>query len=89
MAVLLYVAGNFQHFLDGTQQLLLLITSVVSLALIIFSAAGIIQCLVFGIAWKSREHWLKIILFVVSEVVSVAVFILSRVIIMLSEGINL
>ena len=63
MSMLLYVTGNFQQFLDGTQEIILIIASISSLGLIIFSAAGIIQSIVFGIVYKHKRFWFALIPF--------------------------
>lgn len=86
MCILLYTAGNFQQFLDGTQEIILILASISSLVLIIFSAAGIIQCIVFGILYKQKRFWLGLIPFGVSELLAVLLLLVSRIILTLTGG---
>ena len=89
MTMFLYIAGNVQHFLDATQEMILLIASFASVALIIFSLAGFLECLVLGIAWRGRHYWLSIIGFALSEIFAIVIFVFSRAVIMLSGGLSL
>ncbi|HAO30960.1 MAG TPA: hypothetical protein DCQ43_06385 [Treponema sp.] len=86
MSMLLYVTGNFQQFLDGTQEIILIIASISSLGLIIFSAAGIIQSIVFGIVYKHKRFWFALIPFGLAELLAVTLLIVSRMILTLTGG---
>ncbi len=75
----LYLAGNFQVFLDRTQKLLLGISEIVSFLLIFLSILYGIVLVVSGAGRKSK-HLRKFLFFLLASISGTLVFFISKII---------
>lgn len=83
---LFYVMGNFQQFLDSTQHFNLLLSSVVSIALIFFSFIGLVESIVYSITTKQKKFIFYAALFLLTLIIVTVVLLLLRTIIFLAAG---
>lgn|SRR5574344_311140 len=83
---LFYVMGNFQQFLDSTQHFILLLSSIVSIALLFFSFAGLIESIFYLITLKQKKYIFFIILFIVTLIAVSLLLLLLRTITFISSG---
>lgn len=85
---LFYVVGNFQKILDNSQKLILNLLAIVSVIEFVFS----ILCIGLNIATfiitqrKKRKMIFYIFLYIFTLIISVAIFFISRSILLLSNG---
>ena len=84
----LYVSGNVQNFLDSTQLIILALCAVVSVALIVFSLAGIIQSVGFFIASFKKRYIMTFFVYILTLAFSIFLFVALRLISFLASGLG-
>ena len=85
---MLYVSGNFQGFMDRTQNFLLILCFFNLAALFLFSAAGCIECIVLRILNNLRRYWLYFILFLFIAVLSMGLIVFISALSFISGGVH-
>jgi|GEM_PF-870825 len=85
---MLYVSGNFQGFMDRTQNFLLLLCFFNLAVLFLFSAAGCIECVALRVLNNQRRYWLYFILFLLIALLSMGLVIFISALSFISGGIH-
>ncbi len=86
--IILYVAGNYQQFIDANQRLILYTSAIVSALLFLFATAGFVESIgLIIVTGKENFPWFYILLFFLTMIFSAAVLVILRVISFLSGGI--
>lgn len=85
-AIIFYVAGNRQIFLDSSMSLILRIITSNAIALSLFSAAAVPQCVFYILRDKRLGLLLHLLLYVMLLIAGCAVSVISLAINLLSEG---
>ncbi|MCR5218858.1 hypothetical protein [Treponema sp.] len=85
---MLYVSGNFQGFMDRTQNFLLVLCFFTLAALFLFSASGCIQCIVLRILHKRRKYWFYFILFLLLALISIGLIFFISALSFISGGLH-
>lgn len=89
--ILLFVAGNYQKFLDINQLFLLKFASVVAVISCFFYISGIVQCLMYcfskNVNLSKKNYIIYFIAYVIVLMISLLCIILFRAVDVLSTGI--
>lgn len=86
--VSIYITGSYQNFLDSTQFFLLFLSSLNSVILLLFSAAGFIEALtLFFINWQKR-YIIYSVLFLVLSILCFIFLITFSSISIIAKGIQ-
>lgn len=85
---MLYFVGNYQDFLDSTQKLILNLTAILSVTTALFLFLGFILNFVTFFTLRRKVSHLVIysVIYFFMLVVSVVTFVLSRSVLLLSNG---
>ena len=83
---ILYVSGNYQQFLDSSQRFLLQWCSILTIILALFSFAGLFLSIVMGIVYRKIRYLLFFLMYLISLVLAVALFLVMYGITYLSVG---
>ena len=83
----LYVSGNYQMFLDSTQNLLLICCAMQSVMLFILCFTGLILSLVSFFKAKKSIYWIQFGFYLIGFILSPIFMILVRIITFLEGGI--
>ena len=83
---ILFISGNFQTFADSSQRFLLLITSVLAIALVLFSISGFIESLVLFFLQKRKFMIATSVLFLLCAIYAVVIIVFIRIVFWLSGG---
>ncbi|MBR6079568.1 MAG: hypothetical protein IKP60_05340 [Treponema sp.] len=84
---IIYVAGNFQEFLDSTQRYLLRFCSISCVLQGIFCMFGIVLSIVMFIVSLNPKYWLYFFIDIVLLVLAVVAFVVAYAMAFLSAGI--
>lgn len=84
--LLFYVVGNFQQLLDTTQHFILVLSSAVSIALVLFTVIGTVESIVCLCISKHRKYWGYFFFFLIVAVLSAAVLVFLRTVTFISAG---
>ncbi len=86
--LMLYFVGNYQDFLDSTQKLILNLTAILSVTTALFLFLGFILNFVtfFRLRRKVTHLVIYSVIYFLMLVVSVVTFVLSRSVLLLSNG---
>lgn len=87
--LLLFIAGNFQSFLDSNLRFIFLCCSIISALLFFCSCLGIIDSIIMAIQTKQRKYIFYIFRYFVFVILATIIFVLLRGISFLSSGITL
>ncbi len=86
--LLFYVSGNYQHFLDTTQNLILFLCSAISIILILLSLTGLLLSIVFFTIQRKAFYWVYFSCYLFILLTVPAIFIALRVLTILSRGLG-
>lgn len=81
-----YLSGNFQNFLVSTLLFVLFLCSLDSIALFLFSLAGIFESIVLFFIQKKKRYWIYFFVFILSAILTAAVFLVARSLSILTMG---
>lgn len=83
-----YFVGNYQEFLDSNQKLILNLTAILSVCTTVFLLLGIILNTItfFMLNRMLHRYVIYTIIYLVMMIFSVAIFIISRSVLLLSNG---
>ncbi len=84
---ILYLTGNFQHFLDSSQRYLLRWCSISCVFMGILSAASMLMSIIMFFVTFHPKYWIYFVLELLALAVSVAGFIIMYVLTFISAGI--
>jgi len=87
VTLILYISGNYQLFLDKTQNTLLLFCSVLSVVLLILCFSGLIICTYSFIKAKKVKYFIQFILYLVGLIISPILMFAIRVLTFVEGGI--
>ncbi len=82
----LYIAGNYQGFLDSSQRFLLQWCSILTIILALFSVSGLFLSVVMAIVYKKLRYLLYFLMYLVALVLAVGLFLVMYGITYLSVG---
>ena len=71
----LYIAGNYQGFLDSSQRFLLQWCSILTIILALFSVSGLFLSVVMAIVYKKLRYLLYFLMYLVALVLAVGLFL--------------
>ncbi|MBP5451405.1 MAG: hypothetical protein J6Y16_04125 [Treponema sp.] len=83
---ILYIAGNYQGFLDSSQRFLLQWCSILTIMLALFSASGFFLSIMMAIVSKKIIYLLYLVMYLLALALAVALFLVMYGIIYLSVG---
>ena len=81
-----YLSGNYQNFLDSTQMFILFLSSADCVILFLFSIAGTMESATLFFISRKKRYWIFFALYVLGIVVSAGLFIVLRILSMISFG---
>ena len=83
---ILYVAGNYQEFLDSSQRFLLQWCSILTIMLALFSVSGFFLSIVMAIVSKKIIYLLYLVMYLLTLALAIALFFVMYGITYLSVG---
>jgi hypothetical protein len=86
--VLLYVSGNYQSFLDSTQNTIIFISTLVCIPGIIFNIISLIMNIVYLIIYRRPVFILQLLSFLTGFIFQTAILIIFRLLNFISQGLS-
>ena len=84
--ILYYISGNIQFFLESNMQVVLQGMTLSAIALALFCAAGVAECVFYALSWKEPRFFLKVIPYGIILLLSIVFAVFSRTVDLLSLG---
>ena len=84
--LLLFFTGNIQNFLDENLRLIVIISSLTSIGMMLFSLAAVFECLYYGISKRKKHFFIHMVIFFAAFLFALGVCIFTNTVIILSDG---